>query len=176
MAQSPNYYLIKRYFPPEQWEIADCISRRECSPDRQGYPESCVGDEGWINCGHGPVAAHSWGIFQILDACWNPDMNPNSPFTAEHWAQVLDPNVNTWMASIIWERSGWRAWTTCDFCDACDIVGGPIPYPRGPVYDDDGPVIPTPGAGLGVAPAFLGISLVGISAALILWNKEEPYV
>lgn len=169
MADFPYRYLIQRYFPASQWENAECISRRECSPDRQGYPASCIGYEGWIDCGQGPVEAHSWGIFQVLDACWNPAMNPNSPFTPQQWAQVLDPNVNIWMASVIWSRSGWGAWTTCgaDYCNICDVPGAAIPYPRGPVTEEP-PIIPIPGPSFGGAPALVGVSMLAIAGILLL--------
>ena len=158
MAQSPYYHLIQRYFPQEQWEIADCILTHECPPDSLGYP-GCVRDEGLIDCGYGPAEAKSWGLFRILDACWNPEMHPESPFTTEQWAQVPNPNVNTWMASVIWERAGWRAWTTCDLCDACDIVGGPIPYPRGPVEEPVARSVPLLSL-VGVLAAFVGLAVL----------------
>ncbi len=130
----PNRPYIERYFPETQWDAASCITQHECSPDREGYPGSCVADEGPINCdGSSGPPAHSWGPFQIFDACWDPARNPNSPFTPEQWALRLDPNVNAWMASVIWERAGWRAWSTCEGCDVCGVRGGPIPHPRGPM-------------------------------------------
>ncbi|RJQ43377.1 MAG: hypothetical protein C4534_08245 [Gaiellales bacterium] len=142
MPDSPYFQYIQRYFPAEQWENADCISTHECSPSREGYPESCIGFEGYIDCAGRPTAdpRYSYGPFQIFESCWDPGKNPNSPFTPEQWSQVLDPNVNTWMASVIWSRSGWSAWSTCHGCGVCDVQGGAIPYPDGPIYD-----IPDPG-------------------------------
>lgn len=161
---------IRRYLPPSEWERARCITRRECNPGREGYPESCVAEEGMIDCGNGVVRARSWGPFQILDACWNPAMNPRSPFTREHWAKVLDPNVNTWMASVIWSSSGWRAWTTCAGCEVCGVTGGPIPYPRGPVEDAEIP--PTPpqphdGEPSMIVPLIFGAALVAGAVVLV---------
>ena len=159
MPNSPYHYLIQRYFPPEQWEVADCISTNECLEDTPGYPE-CIVDEGLIDCGFGPVEARSWGLFRILDACWSPELFPDSPFTPKQWEQVLDPNVNTWMASVIWERTGWRAWTTCELCEACDIPGGPIPYPRGPLTEAHiHPLLPL----AGILAGFVGLAVLDSS-------------
>jgi len=157
------------YFPPSEWERADCVSRCECSPDRPGYPGSCINPNEWVQDPEGNVyQAASYGIFQILDAVWDPSKNPNSPFTPEQWAMVMDPNVNTWMASVIWSRSGWIAWpgTTdpsgcCYQCDACSVAGGAIPYP-------DGPVLPP-----GIVPADIvtaggaGTAVFGMGALLV---------
>lgn len=159
MPSSPYYNFIQRYFPEGEWEHADCISTKECDPSRQGYPQSCIGYEGWISCGHGPKESNSWGVFQILDACWNPAMNPNSPFTHEQWAKVLDPNVNTWMASVIFRRGGWGrcstpspdcqtppyccTWTTCSACGICD-VGPPVGWEPLPAPIDVEPPPPPP--------------------------------
>jgi len=170
----PYRYLIERYFPASVWDDAECISTHECSPDRAGYPQSCVGDEGLISCGHGPQQARSWGPMQILDACWSPYMNPNSPFTPAQWGMVLDPNVNFWMASVIYSRSGLGAWTTCGVCNACDVTGGPIPHPDGPVEPPIPPPPPLPpgeGAGVGVVIGGL-MALAGIG--LFVSQRSRP--
>jgi hypothetical protein len=133
MPQHPYSALIKLYFPQPEWDRAECIAALECDPSVPGYPVSCVSSEGEIDCGAGPQDSHAFGIFKLLDSCYNPIMNPASPFTLQQWSQVMDPNYNVWMASIIWSKYGWRAWTVCETCAACDIPGGPIPYPRGPV-------------------------------------------
>jgi len=151
MPNSPYYYLIQRYFPPEQWPAADCITMAEC-PSQDPIQ---VVDQGQIDCGVGGVAARAWGLFGILDACWDPALKPTSPFTQEQWAQVLDPNVNTWMASVIWSRSGWGVWTTCADCQVCDVVGGTIPHPEGPVVEAPRGVSWLPFALLGAA--FVGL-------------------
>jgi hypothetical protein len=168
---SPYYDLIRLYFPSSEWERANCIANEECSPDRVGYPETCIGDEGLTDCGHGAVQSRSWGPFQILDSCWNPDLNPNSPFTHEQWAMVLDPNVNTWMASVIWSRSGWGAWTTCGLCEACNLpYDTPIPYPNGPVSPQDivvADIITAAGAG----PAVFGLGALIIGLMLLPVGK-----
>ncbi len=72
-------------------------------------------------------------------------MNPSSPFTAAQWASVLDPDVNTWMASKIWSIGGWALWTTSEpsICNCQGVPGGAIPYPDGPVATVDNP--PPPG-------------------------------
>jgi hypothetical protein len=128
-----------------------------------------VAEEGDIDCGQGAViGARSWGIFQILDACWNPDMPNNSPFTREQWARVLDPNVNTWMASVIWSRSGWRAWTTCAYCGVCAVEGGPIPHPRRPVEVlPPPPPFPVERASGRLAPLLIGGGLIYGSLAFL---------
>lgn len=133
MAPNPYMSLMQTYFPKEEWDRANCIANSECNPSAVGYPNGCISDEGNINCGAGARLSHAYGVFKLLDSCWDPEMNPTSPFTPEQWAKVIDPNYNTWMASVIWSRYGWRAWTTCETCAACDIPGGPIPHPRGPV-------------------------------------------
>lgn len=129
---NPFIGIIRLYFPPTEWARASCVANAECDPASANYPTACMGDEGGINCGAGDRQARSFGIFKLLDVCWDPAMQSASPFTAEQWARVMEPNVNTWMASVIWSRYGWRAWTTCEDCVACAIPGGPIPYPRGP--------------------------------------------
>ncbi len=175
MANSPYFSLIQKYFPESEWERADCISTHECSPSRDGYPKTCVANEGMIQCGSGgAVLAHSWGIFQILDACWNPDMNPNSPFTREQWAQVLNPEINTWMASVIWSRSGWSAWSTCDLCDACNVPGGSIPYPNGPAPEAPPPPPPPPILEVGSAAPLLlgGLGLIA-SGILLYYYRDQ---
>lgn len=166
---SPYYDLIRLYFPPSEWTRANCIANNECSPDRVGYPQSCVGDEGLTDCGHGAVQSRSWGPFQILDSCWNPDLNPDSPFTSEQWTMVLDPNVNTWMASVIWSRSGWGAWTSCGLCEACSVVGSAIPYPNGPVSLTVIPpeIVKPPGAG----PAVFGLGALIVGLMLLPVGK-----
>lgn len=146
MAQSPYYDLIQRYFPPEEYEHADCISVAECPPSSLGYPAGCTERVGVLRCGETLpyVNASKFGLFGILDACWDPEVNPDSPFTAELWARRMEPAINTWMASIIWSRSGWRAWTSCATCGLCQMPGGPVPYPRGP---NEGPMVEIAGPG-----------------------------
>ena len=166
---SPYNDLIRLYFPPSEWARANCIANNECSPDRVGFPETCVGEEGLIDCcGLGAVQARSWGPFQILDACWNPDMPNYSPFTREQWAEVLDPNVNTWMASVIWSRSGWGAWTTCGLCEACGVAGGDIPYPNGPISLT---VIPPEIVKVGAVPAVFGLGALILGLILLPVGK-----
>jgi hypothetical protein len=156
--------LVSLYFPGSEYDRAWCIATRECPPTpmpQSGiqFPE-CVKDEGLIDCGAGPVQAKSWGVFGILDACWDPSLNPDSPFTPELWSRVLEPNVNVWMASVIWSANGWRAWTSCEPCNACDVMGGPIPYPRGPVEDVERlPSLARPLVLVGLGAAFVGLAI-----------------
>ena len=156
MITTQYYSLIQRYFPPEEWEHAACISAAECPPGSSGYPASCTRNAGVLQCGAGMpyVNASAYGLFGILDACWDPAVNLDSPFTHELWARRLEPEVNTWMASVIWSRSGWRAWTSCADCRLCDFRGGAIPFPRGP---DEG-LAPTLGAPLTGGQILLGLA------------------
>ncbi len=156
---SPYLGYIRMYFPPSEWERANCITLKE----NGAQDPAAIGEEGLIDCGQGAVQARSWGLFQILDACWNPELNPNSPFTAAQWALVTDPNVNVWMASIIWKRSGWNAWTTCSYCDCCNLpYDEPIPHPEGPVPPTVIPPEIVKPAGAGVAVFGLGALVVGL--------------
>jgi len=38
MSDSPYIGYIQKYFPPDQWDNANCITNAECSPNRDGYP------------------------------------------------------------------------------------------------------------------------------------------
>lgn len=135
MAMRPYTPFVQRYFPIAEWERAECVIEQECPSSSPGWPYSCVREEGLMSCGTDPTPrqAHAYGMFGLLDVCYDPAANPGSPFTPYQWMNVLDPNVNAWMASIIWSYAGWRAWTTCPGCNACDVLGEPVPYPRGPV-------------------------------------------
>ena len=93
--------LIAEYFPADQVEEATCILNAECPPGSDGWPASCVAGQGQVDCGAGLRDAAAYGPFGLLDTCFDPAMNPTSPFTPEQWAMVLDPNVNTWMASVV---------------------------------------------------------------------------
>lgn len=179
MPQSPYFKYIQVYFPEDQWENGDCISTHECSPDRDGYPGTCIGPEGMISCNPGSLPyldSYSYGVFQILDACWSPERNPDTPFTPDIWARVMDPNVNTWMASVIWSRNGWRAWSTCGSCSVCGVMGRDIPFPRGPLteaeVDELLGITPPPPPPIGsllsaTAPIIVGIGLLVGSVVLI---------
>ena len=84
--QSPYYSAIQRYFPREQWENANCISVAECSPDQEGYPNTCESPvQGPLQCGDSPTVdlPKSYGVFGLLDVCWDPAINPLSPVPAE---------------------------------------------------------------------------------------------
>ena len=137
MPFSPLWQHITRYFPESQYANADCIQIKECPADTPGFPH-VVTVQGAIDCGYGLVDARAHGPWQILDACFDPALTPESPFTPEQWAGVYDPNVSTWMASVIYSTYGWRAWTSCSACGVCEVRGLPIPHPRGPVFPGGG--------------------------------------
>ncbi|RJQ43378.1 MAG: hypothetical protein C4534_08250 [Gaiellales bacterium] len=115
------------------------------------------------------------GPFGLLDTCWDPASNPDSPFTREAWAMALDPNVNVWMASVIWSLYGWQAWSTCDECKSCETAGGEIPHPDSPLPSLT-PVLYRPqpvDEGPGLAPyLLLGLAVVGL---VLLDGKKGGY-
>lgn len=156
MAMKTYTPLVQRYFPLSEWVRAECIIEQECPSSQASWPYSCIQAKGWMTCGPNPTPrqASAYGMFGILDVCYDPALNPDSPFTAEQWQRVLDPNMNAWMASIIWSNAGWRAWTTCEACTACDVLGEPVPYPRGPIEEASSEV-PWWLLGAGVAAAAL---------------------
>lgn len=147
--------LVAIYFPPEEWDRAMCIASAEY-PDLP--PEQLVG----------PIVkddpdGRCYGPFALLDRVWDPSMNPDSPFTREQWAAVLEPNTNVWMASKVWAIAGWRAWDVCPQCEACSVRGGPIPYPRAPLEDGTyGAVGGWVRPALVIGGATAAIALVGI--------------
>jgi len=117
-----------------------------------------------LQCGDSAVvdAPQSYGVFGLLDVCWDPAINPLSPVPAEWWARRMEPEVNTWIASLIWASGGWRSWTTAEAtgCNIASVPGGPIPYPRNPTelmsYDT--------GASDGLLALIVGVVTLGISA------------
>jgi hypothetical protein len=127
--------LIRLYFPSSQVANAICISHGECGSAWNGNEGRCIGQEPSVNCDGSPSgeARYSYGPFQIFESCWDPALNTNSPFTHEQWAGRMDPNVNTWMASYLFSRSGWGIWSTCRGCGVCDVGPEPINYPNGPI-------------------------------------------
>lgn len=162
---SPYIGLIQRYFPPAEHERANCIQLAECCPDDAGFPTSCVRPIGAVDCGGLVVQnAVAYGIFGILDACWNPALNQGSPFTAAIWSQVMDPEVNTWMASVIWSRNGWGVWTTCGKCDACVNPGPPPTGATYPIPFPDGPATSLPPSTM--QSALVPIAVIGVGAAV----------
>ena len=169
IAVSPYLSLIQRYFPSAQWEIANCLSLAECCPDRQDYPH-CVTPQGSVVCGGEPVTnASSYGLFGLVDACWNPAMNASSPFTPAQWAQVLDPEMNTWMASVVYSLQGWSAWTSCSSCpDSCTNPGPPPAGERWPVPFPNAPAPPEqerPSVLLTLAPILVGAGVYVLLAS-----------
>ncbi len=171
MPRSPFFKYIQVYFPQDQRENADCISTHECSPDRDGYPDTCIAIEPQVKCDGTPASTQrrSWGVFQIFDSCWSPYMNPASPFSEEQWDNRMSPNINTWMASKIWGGGGWRAWSTSGACGVSNVPGGPIPHPRAPLTEEEidvelgEPPLPSP-----LPPGSNIVGLVGSAAPIVL--------
>lgn len=161
--------LIATYFPDAEWENAWCIALQE-SPSGLIPGPVPIGEMACMP-EMASVDASKWGLFGLLDACWHPVMNPGSPFTLEQWANVLDANDNTWMASVIWSAYGWAAWSTAPACGLTNAPGGQIPHPEGPV------------PGLGAyqpseqVPNWLGIvggiGLLGLGALYVLGARRR---
>ncbi len=147
--------LIAVYFPEQERERALCIAQAEAVT-------AGVRDEGMVDWGQGLKPAKSYGPFALVDVCWDPAMNPASPFSPEQWANILDPNVNVWAASVVWSHGGWRSWTTCGACGACEVAGGPIPYPRGPIRVRSDVIIPGPPK---LPLIIAGVGLVALAVA-----------
>ncbi len=158
--------LIDRYFPEQERANALCIAAAEWPVEIGGSPslmpprDILVRDEGMLDCGQGLKPAKAYGPFALLDVCWDPALNPDSLFSSAQWASILDPNVNVWAASVVWSHGGWRSWTTCAACGACEVTGGPIPYPRGPVQVRQ-PLQSSAG------PILVGVAGVGLVALVI---------
>ncbi len=153
--------LVQEYFPSDQWDKAQCILAHECQVP---MGEPCAVAVGPYECGSVTGDGIAYGPFGLLDLCWDPALNPDSPFSREAWCAVMDPNVNVWMASVIWSMYGWIAWTTCPQCGPCDTTpGGAIPHPERPLtwLSPDGiPKCPTPFPWLIVAAAVVAVALI----------------
>lgn len=150
--------LVHVYFPPDEWVRAECVSGRECPPGTPSYPR-CVQDAGMVMGPSGRLApGRAYGLFGLLDLFYDPRKNPLSPLTEGQWNTILDPNMNTWAAATIWSRYGWRAWSDCAGCVACEVPGGAIPH-----WDAALAVLPgTPDEGYSVAeaiPLLIGMGL-----------------
>jgi hypothetical protein len=159
--------LIRTYFPEGEWEHADCILRHECPPTTEAYPAGCVREIGNYRCNGVEGLARAWGAFGLLDVCWSPEVQSDSPFTPEQWARVLDPNYNVWMASRIWSLYGWSVWTTFNQCGIQSVEpGGTIPHPEGPLANLSDWLLPRDGGGFDSTTLVVGIVAVAAGAAL----------
>ena len=165
--------LIQTYFPEGQWGYALCIVEHECPPSTNGYPGACVRrvprpiiPAGLWGC--------AWGPFGLVDTQWNPDFNPGSPFTLEQWAWVLDPNVNTWMASKVWSQYGWGMFPACPSCmvaSTCRAPGGEVPYPDGPLPELSLPRLGIPAYAVPVFALGIGVGALAISLRTLLGRR-----
>lgn len=175
MANPTMLSLIQEYFPVEEWNNAQCIVNHECPPGDPGYPCNCVREVGPISClSVSSQNGRALGPFGLLDTCWDPGLNSASPFTADAWHLVLDPNVNAWMASVIWSHYGWSAWTTCPDCNLCDrTTGGDIPHPDGPLVNLSFCPTPPPPEQSGSSLAPYVVAGAGIALGLILIFKPQ---
>lgn len=164
--------LIETYWPESEWVNAKAMLANILTayqpPACHADPVNCVARGGphetcydWQT----PAQTHRYGLWLITDACWNPDLAAaETPFTAAEWAQVLDPNVNTWMASVIWSIGGWGKFNGCNDIYGDDPIagvrstlclhrGGPVPQPRHPVAVSAG--------GSGLIVAALAVAAIG---------------
>jgi hypothetical protein len=79
----------------------------------------------------------------------------------------MEPDINTWMASVIWSRSGWRAWTSCPTCAICEVRGGAIPFPRGPASEQ----VPT--VGLSLVEGLVALAFVAGGIAYVCTARRR---
>lgn len=85
--------LVDAYFPDDEVETALCIIRHESGGDPEAdNPRSSAA-----------------GLFQILGSLWAPQFGVSQ-------SQLYDPAMNVRLARIIWDESGWGAWTTDRLC------------------------------------------------------------
>ena len=80
--------LVERHFPPDEVDTALCIIGHESNGDPTA---------------DNPVSTAT-GLFQVLESMWGPKYGVTTP-------QLQNPEVNTRVASNIWERLGWGAWS-----------------------------------------------------------------
>lgn len=80
--------LVAEHFPRGEVDTAMCIIRHESSGDpRADNPRSSA-----------------TGLFQILQSLWGPHFGVSS-------ADLYEPQTNIRLASDIWQKYGWRAWS-----------------------------------------------------------------
>lgn len=154
-ASTAHDALIETYWPPEEWDNAKAVLANMINyytPGCFADPVNCVAplSKGDYNCydwQNLTTPQHAYGLWLIGGNCWDPAVaGSETPFLPEEWVQVLDPNYNTWMASVIWSIGGWGKFIgACDVRSAitdpivgpnpqlCLLHGAPIPYPRNPV-------------------------------------------
>ena len=80
--------LVAGQFPPEQVENALCVIRSESG----GNPSA-----------RNPRSTAS-GLFQIMASIWAPHFGLT-------YDDLYSPEINTYVAARIYEKSGWRPWS-----------------------------------------------------------------
>lgn len=81
--------LVAGQFPPEQVDNALCVIKSESG----GEPHI-----------RNLAGSNARGLFQIMSTVWGPVFD----FTHEDF---YSPELNTYAAARIWERSGWEPWS-----------------------------------------------------------------
>lgn len=80
--------LVAEHFPDDEVDTALCIIRHESAGDPQAdNPRSTA-----------------TGLFQILESLWGPHFDVST-------TDLLEPRTNIDLASDIWKKQGWGAWS-----------------------------------------------------------------
>lgn len=89
------YSLIKRYFPPEEWENASRIMEGESSVNPAAENKN---EDGTLD----------YGLFQINEVQKKNLKN----WLGYKYEDMKDPNKNVKFAAELWKRQGWNPWYT----------------------------------------------------------------
>lgn len=85
--------LVEEHFPTGEIDTAMCIIKYESAGNpRADNPRSTAS-----------------GLFQVLASLWGPHFGVSVE-------QLYDAEINTILAREIWDKQGWRAWTTSHLC------------------------------------------------------------
>jgi len=113
-------------------------------------------------CGDELQSVGLWQIYTPAHPQYDYDSLFDSGYNANAALEISQGGAN-WNAWCTWEETACGGHGTGSYRNHLDEARQAL----GDV------VIPPPGAGLGVAPALLGLSLVGAAAALYIWKREE---